>query len=133
MLRTFSHYSQTVANTYSKSTLRSACDLVVASQPKGLITYFPSYEIVTGSRSWDFWQKDLQHIKSGGVAQLVKYLVENMIPDLSDDERDRLSSRAFSTRKEREVALSFAEALAKRTHNSVDLQVLQNLKTSFGG
>jgi len=132
MIRTFSHYSQTTANTYSKSTLRSACDLVLAKHPKELITYFPSYEIVSGSRSWDFWQKDLQHIKSGGVAQLVKFLTDNLIPDLSDDERDRLSSRAFSTRKEREVALSFAEAVAKRTNDSKDIEVASALRTSFG-
>lgn len=132
MLRTFSNTSQTIANTYSKSTLRSACDLVLASQDKSRITYFPSYEIVTGSRSWDFWQKDLQHIKSGGVAQLVKFLAENMIPDLSDDERDRLASRAYSSRKEREVALSFAEAVAKRSNDKVDLQLVQTLKTSVG-
>lgn len=131
LLRTFSGNSQVIANCYSKSTLRSACELITSSISPQDIVYFPSYEIVTTSKSWDFWQKDLQHIKSGGVAQLVKYLLTAMMEGLTEDELDKISARAFSSKSERFTALSYAEKVALKSGQETDIQHYEKLKNSF--
>lgn len=121
LIRTYAGESQVVANCYSKSTLRSACDAIVRHIGNERGVYFPSYEMVTASKSWDFWQRDLQHIKSGGVAQLAAFFVDHMIEDVPVDQREWIAAKAFSNRNERLEALEFAKRLAARTGDPVHI------------
>src|SRR5712692_7207094 len=60
LVRTFSNDDVVVANTYSKSVLRAVAGDIAASNRH--VDYFPSYESVTLTKSWDVWGKNLIHV-----------------------------------------------------------------------
>lgn len=130
LIRTFTGTSCVSANGYSKSTLRSACGVLDQRWGDELF-YFPSYEIVSGARSWDFWQRDCQHLKSGAVAQIVHYLVQHLIRDLDQNEIDFLGTYAFSSLAERRTALERAEALVLRSDDPKHHERAQVLRDTF--
>ncbi|KAF0674584.1 GSCFA domain-containing protein [Profundibacterium mesophilum] len=130
LIRTFTGLSCVSANGYSKSTLRSACGVLDQRWGDDLF-YFPSYEIVSGARSWDFWQRDCQHLKSGAVAQIVHYLVQHLIRELGQDEIDFLGTYAFSSLPERREALALAEGLAERSQDTRHHERLAILRETF--
>ncbi len=66
-----------VANSYSKSTLRSAVDEVVEANED--VDYFPSYEIVTNSERACAWEDDCQHVKRGMVEFIMRNFSETFI------------------------------------------------------
>lgn len=65
---TFSGEDILVANTYSKSVLRAACECVVKSRER--VDYFPSYEAVTLSTR-SVWEKDRRHVDAAFVKKIV--------------------------------------------------------------
>lgn len=68
---TFSGEDIIVANSYSKSVLRAACETVVKSRK--LVDYFPSYEaVMLSTRS--VWQKDRRHVQESFVKKIVQDL-----------------------------------------------------------
>ena len=77
---TFTGADIVVANTYSKSVLRAACEAVVRSRER--IDYFPSYEAVMLS-SRGVWQKDRRHVTDRFVRKIVADLTERYFPDFA--------------------------------------------------
>ena len=118
MIRTFAGSSISIANTYSTSTLRSSINYVINSLSDVDIDYFPSFEIVSNAKSWDFWQRDIQHIKSGGVALLVCLLAESYIDDADEKLLGYLKTFAFTNRLERERCFNLAKTLAEKLDSS---------------
>lgn len=67
---TFSGQDAVVANTHSKSTLRSAAS-VIASE-FDFVDYFPSYEMVTNSPRALAWKDDGAHVQPSMVSHVVQ-------------------------------------------------------------
>lgn len=78
LARTFSGRDVIVANSYSKSLLRVAAD-VVASRYEW-VDYYPSYESITHSERAAAWEDDLIHVRSA----LVDANIKNMVRVYSD-------------------------------------------------
>lgn len=68
LLRTMTDKDVLIANTYSKSTLRSAVGLICDRYE--FVNYVPSYEKVMLSKSNSVWQDDLRHVADGFVGQI---------------------------------------------------------------
>ncbi len=68
LMATFTDRDIVVANTYSKSTLRTAAD-EFASQHDN-VHYFPSYEAAMNTRQENAWEEDGRHIK-GKMTQAI--------------------------------------------------------------
>ena len=74
---TFSGEDITVANTYSKAVLRTACGAVVRQRP--MADYYPSYEIVTLSFPAGVWKHDNLHVSSSMIGRIVGYMVDSYV------------------------------------------------------
>jgi hypothetical protein len=61
LMATFSNQDVVVANTYSKSLLRTVAQHWAAAHEN--VHYFPSYEIVLNSERAHAWAEDLRHVK----------------------------------------------------------------------
>jgi hypothetical protein len=61
MMATFSNQDVVVANTYSKSLLRTVAQHWAAAHEN--VHYFPSYEIVLNSERAHAWGEDLRHVE----------------------------------------------------------------------
>ena len=75
---TFTKQDILVANTYSKSVLRSVCQEIVSERP--LVDYFPSYEAVMLSTS-RAWQRDLRHVDDRLIGEIVSRVVAKYFDD----------------------------------------------------
>lgn len=73
--RTFSGQDIITANLYSKSTLRSVCGDVILNND--YIDYFPSFESVMLTKSWDVWMEDRRHVTDDFVNKIVKRLIND--------------------------------------------------------
>ena len=71
LMATFSGEDVVIANTYSKSMLRTAAQEWAAAHKN--VHYFPSYEIVQNSDRVVTWEEDLRHVK-GDVANHIMRL-----------------------------------------------------------
>lgn len=78
LLATFSDRDVVIANTYSKSTLRSCAEHWCWSHP-GEIEYFPSYEMAINSNPDLVWEADRIHVKPVFVRQIMKTFLSNYI------------------------------------------------------
>lgn len=74
LARTFTDDDVITANMHSKSKLRSVCGELAES---GLVTYFPSYESVILTKSWDIWQDDLIHVKPWFIGKIINKLTSS--------------------------------------------------------
>jgi hypothetical protein len=74
-----------VANTYSKSVLRVACQEVVSQRAD--TTYFPSYEIITGNYSRGvYFASDCRQIIESGVSHVMRIFLKHFSnEDISND------------------------------------------------
>lgn len=72
-----------VANTYSKSVLRTVAEHAVADFP--FVTYFPSYESVTLSDRKFAWKDDLIHVTQEIVAINVGRMISAFSPGMTED------------------------------------------------
>ena len=61
-----------VANTYSKSALRAACEQV--SREEDNVSYFPAFEIVTGMGAQDHFLSDRRNVSDAGIKAVVDTL-----------------------------------------------------------
>lgn len=78
LFATFSNEDIVVANTHSKSTLRSVAGEFCKSNKD--ILYFPSYEMVVNNQ--DAWMDDLRHVKGDFAHKIIDYLIrETRISD----------------------------------------------------
>jgi hypothetical protein len=83
---TFTKQDVLVANTYSKSALRTACQEIVSERP--LVDYFPSFEAVMLSTS-RVWQRDRRHVDEGLVGEIVSRVVAKYFCDESETRGDK--------------------------------------------
>jgi len=74
---TFSGMDVVVANAYSKAVLRTVAQTLYDKFER--VDYFPSYEMVTVSRSADVWEGDLIHVNDRFVANIVEVLVRDYL------------------------------------------------------
>ena len=65
LARTMTNKDVLIANTYSKSTLRSAVGLICDRHD--FVHYVPSFEKVMLSKNEDVWKNDLRHVADGFV------------------------------------------------------------------
>lgn len=78
---TFSGTDVVMANCYSKSTLRTAAQVVYENFEQ--VDYFPSYEIVTISRAPNVWMPDLMHVDPDFVAKVVDFFARDYVQESS--------------------------------------------------
>jgi hypothetical protein len=74
---TFSGTDVVMANCYSKSTLRTAAQVLYENFDQ--VDYFPSYEIVTMSRAPNVWKPDLIHVDPDFVAKVVDFFARDYV------------------------------------------------------
>ncbi|MEM9049302.1 MAG: GSCFA domain-containing protein [Pseudomonadota bacterium] len=82
LTRTFTPEDVIVANTYSKSVLRTVAGRLVEDDPA--IDYFPSYESVMLTRNNAVWRDDLMHVSEPFVHQIMAR-VERAYTGVLDD------------------------------------------------
>jgi hypothetical protein len=68
---TFRDLDQLVANTESKSILRSVCGQI--SREYDNVIYYPAYEMVLNSSKKDVFKKDARHVRSTFVSKIMKH------------------------------------------------------------
>jgi hypothetical protein len=69
-----------VSTTYSKAVLRVAADEIARTHPN--VTYFPSYEIVTGNFSRGrYFESDLRSVTPDGVDHVMRMFFRHFAPD----------------------------------------------------
>jgi len=81
-----------VANTYSKSVLRTAAETAVAKLP--FVTYFPSYESVTLSDRKIAWLDDLIHVSEPIVRHNVRRMVDAFVGQAGTAEEGEIADEA---------------------------------------
>jgi hypothetical protein len=72
LLATFTGRDVVIANTFSKSVLRTVAEEWAADKVN--VNYFPSYEIVCNSQRDVAWQDDLRHVKAEAVNSIMDQL-----------------------------------------------------------
>ena len=77
---TFSGRDIRIANTYSKSVLRTVCDVVSVERP--MVDYFPSYETVMLSAPELAWSKDRLHVSQALIGQIVSRMTDSYFKDV---------------------------------------------------
>lgn len=88
--RTFTDKDVIIANTYSKSLLRTVAGDIAASNKH--VDYFPSYESVMLTKSWNVWGPDLLHVADAFVGKVVERLTDIYCPGLENTQRTFLQS-----------------------------------------
>jgi hypothetical protein len=77
LMATFSTEDVVIANTYSKSLLRTAAQEWAAAHRN--VHYFPSYEIVQNSERAITWEEDLRHVQGKVVQHIMRIFLENYL------------------------------------------------------
>ncbi|KUP93556.1 GSCFA domain-containing protein [Tritonibacter horizontis] len=73
--RTFTDQDIIVANSYSKSTLRTVAQEV--EKQYDFVDYFPSYELVTNTPQEKAWRHDIRHVQTDMVRHVISTFVAN--------------------------------------------------------
>jgi tetratricopeptide (TPR) repeat protein len=88
--RTFTDKDVIIANTYSKSLLRTvAGDVATANKH---VDYFPSYESVMLTKNWNVWGPDLLHVADPFVGKVVARLTDTYCSGLEESKKTFLQS-----------------------------------------
>jgi hypothetical protein len=74
LMATFSTEDVVLANTYSKSLLRTVAQEWAAAHEN--VHYFPSYEIVQNSDRAITWEEDLRHVQGNVVKHIMNLFLE---------------------------------------------------------
>ena len=77
LLATFTGRDVVVANSFSKSVLRTVAEEWAVTKEN--VNYFPSYEIVNNTHRDVAWENDLRHVKVEVVKSIMSQLVENYV------------------------------------------------------
>jgi hypothetical protein len=80
LLATFSNEDVVIANTYSKSLLRTVAQEWAAKYEN--VHYFPSYEIVQNSDPRVTWEEDRRHVKGEVVQHIMRLFLRNYFSGL---------------------------------------------------
>lgn len=111
MGRSFNEGDVIINNMTSKSVLRAAAAALVKTH-EGM-DYFPSYESVMLTKSWDIWESDRIHVTEAFVGKIVGHLVRSYFTEGSGARI--LHQRAFTALKDQDLPRArelIAEALA---------------------
>ncbi len=76
-MATFSTEDVVLANTYSKSLLRTVAQEWAAAHEN--VHYFPSYEIVQNSDRLVAWEDDLRHVKGQVASHIMSLFLSNYL------------------------------------------------------
>jgi GSCFA family protein len=77
LMATFSTEDVVLANTYSKSLLRTVAQEWAAAHEN--VHYFPSYEIVQNSERAITWEEDLRHVQGKVVKHIMDLFLDNYL------------------------------------------------------
>jgi hypothetical protein len=77
LMTTFSTEDVVLANTYSKSLLRTVAQEWAAAHKN--VHYFPSYEIVQNSERAITWEEDLRHVQGKVVNHIMNLFLGNYL------------------------------------------------------
>jgi hypothetical protein len=105
---TFTKEDVLVANTYSKSVLRAACQEIVSERP--LVDYFPSFEAVMLSTS-RVWQKDRRHVEDRLIGEIVSRVVAKYFGGQAGEVGRRSLQRNFIQRLQSWFRQTFLKAV----------------------
>ena len=81
LMATFSGEDVVIANTYSKSMLRTVAQEWAAAHKN--VHYFPSYEIVQNSDRAVTWEEDLRHVKGEVANHVMKLFLRHYLEETS--------------------------------------------------
>jgi tetratricopeptide (TPR) repeat protein len=110
LTRTFTEDDIITANMQSKSILRAVAGDVAAAN--SAMDYFPSYESVTMTKSWDVWDYDMLHVSDSFVGKVVSRLTEVYCPEIDESRRKSLDFYIASAGKNPNEVLELASELA---------------------
>jgi tetratricopeptide (TPR) repeat protein len=113
LARTFSKLDVIVANMWSKSTLNAVCAELYSKYE--FVDYFPSYESVMLTKSWEIWRDDRIHVNDEFVATIVKRLLKSHFEMTDVGREDLQSAYSFSRNGDFQKAREIIEPLALET------------------
>lgn len=113
---TFSDKDVIVANAHAKATLRTACGELAAKWNS--VDYFPSFESVTCTRTWDIFESDLLHVADRFIAKIVARLVDVYCP--TDGNEGEKHYRASLEANDPQFALSEAVRAVELSPQTID-------------
>ena len=90
---TFSGKDIRIANTYSKSVLRTVCGAVSFQRPS--VDYFPSFESATLSFPVGVWEPDRLHVASGFIGKIVGHLLNAYVDGVDEAAQHRQSAQTL--------------------------------------
>jgi tetratricopeptide (TPR) repeat protein len=118
--RTFTDKDVIIANTYSKSVLRTVAGDIAASNP--YVDYFPSYESVMLTKSWHVWLPDLMHVTDAFVGKIVARLTDKYCAGLKDANKLFVPSSIDSKDDPLPTALELARQAVEGSPQAADLR-----------
>ena len=92
LIATYSHNHVLPATVYSKSVLRVVAQMATDTYKQ--VDYFPSYEIITNSKSTNhYFEEDYREVKPEGVAHVMTvfkrhYLLNESVKDIEEDPKE---------------------------------------------
>jgi hypothetical protein len=105
---TFTKQDVLIANTYSKSVLRAACQEIAGERP--LVDYFPSFEAVMLSTS-RVWQRDRRHVDERLVGEIVSRVVAKYFSGRAEEADRKSFQRNFLQRMQSWFRQTFLKAV----------------------
>jgi tetratricopeptide (TPR) repeat protein len=117
--RTFTDDDVITANMYSKCLLRSVCGELVASNEG--VDYFPSFESVMLTKSWDIWYSDRLHVSDSFVGRIVSRLVETYFSEAGTVESLYQEAYTEQAARKHESALALANEAIELDSNRPEI------------
>jgi tetratricopeptide (TPR) repeat protein len=114
--RTFTDKDVILANTYSKSLLRTVAGDIAAANEN--VDYFPSYESVMLTKSWNIWEPDLLHVTDAFVGKVVARLTDVYCSGLKEADKTFLHSYIDLKDQSLASALELARQAVEASPNS---------------
>lgn len=114
LIATFTNNDVLVANSYSKSLLRTIVEVVVNENDH--VDYFPSYESVTLSDRAAAWKEDLHHVETSLISLNVERMVRGYVEGVASMASGSDVALAVAEAKELIDAKDFVAALGRLEH-----------------
>jgi len=126
LIRTFTDRDVVVANMQSKSVLRAvAGDIAEANAD---VDYFPSYESVNITKSWNIWSDDLMHVSDLFVAKIVSRMTDTYCSSIDVGRKQFLQSYMALKDQELDSAVELGrQAVESAPDNADSHKLLANL------
>lgn len=118
MARTFSDDDVIVANSHGKSLLRAVCGTLRDRNPD--VDYFPSYESVMLTRTWDVFARDRRHVARPEVARVVAQVIESYFTNVPDAHKALTASVLAFHDGAFDRALALAEQVVETLKGSLE-------------